>query len=68
MTYPEKVNDANIELMRKLIVNGCDVHPGANFIQQRHTKIKRYKTDMFSYSYWYINLNSQQKGVFTEIV
>ncbi|XP_045213702.1 DNA-directed RNA polymerase III subunit RPC1-like isoform X1 [Mercenaria mercenaria] len=42
MTYPEKVNHANIELMRKLIVNGCDVHPGANFIQQRHTNIKRF--------------------------
>ncbi|KAH3863264.1 DNA-directed RNA polymerase III subunit RPC1-like [Dreissena polymorpha] len=42
MTYPEKVNKANIELMRKLIINGCDEHPGANFIQQRHTNIKRF--------------------------
>lgn len=36
MTYPEKVNNANIELMRKLVRNGCDVHPGANFIIQRN--------------------------------
>lgn len=42
MTYPEKVNHANIELMRKLIVNGCDVHPGANFVQHRHMNMKRF--------------------------
>ena len=42
MTYPERVTKANIELMRKLIINGCDVHPGANFIQQQQTQFKRY--------------------------
>ena len=42
MTYPERVTKANIELMRKLIINGCDVHPGANFIQQQQTRFKRY--------------------------
>ena len=42
MTYPERVTKANIELMRKLVINGCDVHPGANFIQQQHTHFKRY--------------------------
>lgn len=36
-----KVNKANLELMRKLVRNGPDVHPGANFIQNRHTQIKR---------------------------
>lgn len=36
-----KVNKANLELMRKLVRNGPDVHPGANFIQNRHTRIKR---------------------------
>ena len=41
MTYPDRVTKANIELMRKLIVNGCDVHPGANFIQQQNTQFKR---------------------------
>ena len=33
LTYPEKVRRANIELMRKLILNGADVHPGANHVQ-----------------------------------
>ncbi len=28
--------------MRKLVINGCDIHPGANFIQQRHTNNKRF--------------------------
>jgi DNA-directed RNA polymerase III subunit RPC1 len=33
MTYPSRVNEANIELMRKLVINGPDVHPGANFVE-----------------------------------
>ena len=32
LTYPERVHPANIDLMRKLVINGADVHPGANFI------------------------------------
>ena len=28
LTYPEMVTPANIEKMRKLILNGADVHPG----------------------------------------
>ena len=43
LTYPERVTKANIKLMKELVKNGCDVHPGANFIQQRDTNIKRYK-------------------------
>uniref|UniRef100_A0A8C5QXP4 DNA-directed RNA polymerase subunit n=1 Tax=Leptobrachium leishanense TaxID=445787 RepID=A0A8C5QXP4_9ANUR len=42
LTFPEKVNKANIHFMRKLVQNGPDVHPGANFIQQRHTQMKRF--------------------------
>ncbi|XP_013420118.1 DNA-directed RNA polymerase III subunit RPC1 isoform X2 [Lingula anatina] len=42
LTYPERVNKANMNLMRKLVMNGCDVHPGANFIQQRDTNVKRF--------------------------
>ena len=48
MTYPDRVTKANIELMRKLIINGCDVHPGANFIQQQNTQFKRYDTSLFA--------------------
>ncbi|XP_075466476.1 DNA-directed RNA polymerase III subunit RPC1 isoform X3 [Ascaphus truei] len=42
LTFPEKVNKANIHFMRKLVQNGPEVHPGANFIQQRHTQMKRF--------------------------
>uniref|UniRef100_A0A2K5Y8N0 DNA-directed RNA polymerase subunit n=1 Tax=Mandrillus leucophaeus TaxID=9568 RepID=A0A2K5Y8N0_MANLE len=40
LTFPEKVNKANISFLRKLVQNGPEVHPGANFIQQRHTQMK----------------------------
>lgn len=33
LTFPERVNRANIELMRQLVRNGSDTHPGANFIR-----------------------------------
>ncbi|XP_030835383.1 DNA-directed RNA polymerase III subunit RPC1 isoform X1 [Strongylocentrotus purpuratus] len=42
LTYPEKVTKSNMALMRKLVMNGCDAHPGANFIHQRHTQNKMF--------------------------
>ena len=45
LTYPEKVNPANIGLMKKLVKNGPDNHPGANFvetIQSDGSKLKKY--------------------------
>ena len=42
LTYPERVNRWNIELMRKLIQNGPDIHPGANFIIQGKNKIRKF--------------------------
>lgn len=33
LTYPEKVTPSNMELMRKLIRNGPDIYPGANYVQ-----------------------------------
>ena len=42
LTYPTKVTNANIELMRKLIKNGPDIHPGANFLEQRQSGFKRF--------------------------
>ncbi|XP_063217430.1 DNA-directed RNA polymerase III subunit RPC1 [Bacillus rossius redtenbacheri] len=42
LTYPERVNKANLSLMQKLVKNGPDVHPGANFIEQRGVKFKKY--------------------------
>ncbi|MCP9257334.1 DNA-directed RNA polymerase III subunit RPC1 [Dirofilaria immitis] len=42
LTFPEIVNAANIERMRKLILNGDDIHPGANHIVERATGNKRF--------------------------
>lgn len=42
LTYPTRVTEANIELMRTLVINGADVHPGANFLQERDSSIKRF--------------------------
>lgn len=42
LTYPERVTEANIQLMKQLILNGADKHPGANFIQQRQTNIRKF--------------------------
>lgn len=33
MTFPERVNRYNIELLRECVRNGPDVHPGANFLR-----------------------------------
>lgn len=34
LTYPDRVTDQNIEVLRRAVRNGNDVHPGANFILQ----------------------------------
>ena len=37
LTYPEKVTKSNIKLMRELVVNGPDKHPGASFVETKAT-------------------------------
>jgi DNA-directed RNA polymerase III subunit RPC1 len=41
LTYPTLVNEANIELMRKLVRNGPDIHPGAIFLKEKDSKLTR---------------------------
>jgi DNA-directed RNA polymerase III subunit RPC1 len=41
LTFPERVNKANIKLMKELILNGPDKHPGANFVEQRGQAFKK---------------------------
>jgi len=33
LTFPDKVNRYNIEILRALIRNGPEIHPGANFVE-----------------------------------
>uniref|UniRef100_A0A182WAV4 DNA-directed RNA polymerase subunit n=1 Tax=Anopheles minimus TaxID=112268 RepID=A0A182WAV4_9DIPT len=42
LTFPEKVNSANIGRMRDLIRNGTEKHPGANYVQQKGSAFKKY--------------------------
>ncbi|TFK43130.1 hypothetical protein BDQ12DRAFT_674453 [Crucibulum laeve] len=38
LTYPERVTPHNIEMLRKAVRNGTDVHPGANFVARGDNK------------------------------
>ncbi|EAT37385.1 AAEL010617-PA [Aedes aegypti] len=42
LTFPERVNTANINKMRQLIKNGTEKHPGANYVQQKGSAFKKY--------------------------
>ncbi|EDW36657.1 GL20670 [Drosophila persimilis] len=42
LTYPERVNLANIRHMKHLVRNGPGTHPGANYVQQRGSSFKKY--------------------------
>lgn len=49
MTYPERVTPQNIDYLRRLIENGPDVHPGANFVRladgtKRFLRVNRQRT------------------------
>ncbi|KAI8929830.1 hypothetical protein BC831DRAFT_442224 [Entophlyctis helioformis] len=42
LTYPERVTPFNIERLRKNIINGPDLHPGATYLTIQSTGIKRF--------------------------
>lgn len=42
LTFPERVIQANINEMRKLVINGPDVWPGANYVQQKNSQFKKF--------------------------
>lgn len=42
LTFPEIVNEHNIEQMRKLVLNGESTHPGANYVVETLTGNKRF--------------------------
>jgi len=39
LTFPESVNEYNVEKLRKLVVNGAYKWPGANFVEENGVKI-----------------------------
>jgi len=49
MTFPEKVSRYNIEKMRKCVINGPDIHPGANNIRSSGGQVAKWSTTLFFY-------------------
>ncbi|CAH0473375.1 unnamed protein product [Peronospora belbahrii] len=39
LTYPQPVTPWNVEEMRQLVINGPDVHPGANFVENESGRL-----------------------------
>lgn len=42
LTFPEVANKANIEKLRKLVLNGDDTHPGATHVVDRKSGNKKF--------------------------
>ncbi|KAG4301444.1 hypothetical protein PCK1_002370 [Pneumocystis canis] len=42
LTYPEKVTYHNIEQLKKAVMNGPDIHPGANYIINQENGFKKF--------------------------
>lgn len=42
LTFPEYVTRNNISKMRQLVINGTEVHPGANFVEDKRTGGRMY--------------------------
>ncbi|KIJ54648.1 hypothetical protein M422DRAFT_24553 [Sphaerobolus stellatus SS14] len=42
LTYPERVTIHNIERLKAAVRNGCDVHPGANYVQASSNGFKKF--------------------------
>ncbi|GAO48072.1 DNA-directed RNA polymerase III complex large subunit Rpc1 [Saitoella complicata NRRL Y-17804] len=42
LTYPERVTSMNIEKLKQCVINGTDIHPGANYIIDPETETKKY--------------------------
>jgi len=42
LTYPDRVTKVNLKILQKAILNGPDVHPGANYLTVSKTGFKRF--------------------------
>ncbi|KAH7924840.1 beta and beta-prime subunits of DNA dependent RNA-polymerase [Leucogyrophana mollusca] len=42
LTYPERVTSRNIEGLKQAVRNGCDVHPGANYVTAGSSGFKKF--------------------------
>ncbi|KAG2344971.1 beta and beta-prime subunits of DNA dependent RNA-polymerase [Suillus weaverae] len=42
LTYPERVTSHNIDSLKQAVRNGCDVHPGANYVTAGSSGFKKF--------------------------
>jgi DNA-directed RNA polymerase III subunit RPC1 len=42
LTYPERVTDYNIDRLKKMVLNGIQTHPGANYVIDGQRGFKKY--------------------------
>ncbi|KII96076.1 hypothetical protein PLICRDRAFT_130272 [Plicaturopsis crispa FD-325 SS-3] len=42
LTYPERVTSHNIDMLKRAVLNGCDVHPGANYVTAGSNGFKKF--------------------------
>ncbi|KAF8516014.1 hypothetical protein BU17DRAFT_76736 [Hysterangium stoloniferum] len=42
LTYPERVTVHNVAKLRQAVKNGCDIHPGANYVANASNGFKKY--------------------------
>jgi DNA-directed RNA polymerase III subunit RPC1 len=42
LTYPERVTSHNIDVLRRAVRSGCDIHPGANFVTSGASGFKKF--------------------------
>src|SRR4051812_16492477 len=49
LTYPERVFEHNINRLRQVVINGTEIHPGANYVQSQ-TGFKRWEYSLTSYN------------------
>jgi DNA-directed RNA polymerase III subunit RPC1 len=42
LTFPERVTAHNLEKLQAAVRNGCDIHPGANYVTAGSTGFKKY--------------------------
>ena len=39
LTFPESVAAINVERLRRLVMNGAQIHPGANYVEDEDSGI-----------------------------
>ena len=68
LTYPERVTKTNMELMKKLVINGANQHPGANFIKVKPRVVFLYfHTISYIQSVLYLQKNTN-RVVFNDVI